>query len=356
MLYASDAYKNPMLRFIFSWHTTATNFLIAVMVLASLVIATIAALQFNRPIRATLPKAASHRQYVFSPETYVVHGKGHLGETHVPFRLNYGREIVVKALINGKPTKCIVDTGSSDILWPSCLHLTEQRTGLQSSISDAGGHKTSIQEALLERVQIGGLELQHIPSYAVIADHAKAGTLPILGNSAFAHTILTIDYAKQELIIRPSVMNSILLRVLNRGHVMDFQWIDPNARGQFGVPCVRGTVMSLPAGIIIDTGWVENPLGLTRRFYGQLLPQLKAKHIRIDKGNGKFLLGTANVIAISHVSCSLPGIIVRSPAIAVDALNPGAQASLGWSFLRHFKTTIDYPQQKIWFDPIQTSD
>jgi hypothetical protein len=301
-------------------------------------------------------KATTKKRFlppVLLPETYVVHGNGTLKETHIPFRLYSKKIITVSARINGKARECIVDTGCPDILWNSWLHLTDQRTGLQLPIIDAGNHTTLSQEAVLDRIQIGGLELRHMPSYAIASGHSQSGAFPILGNSAFAHTVLTIDYIKREFIIRPSIPNSIPVGVRDRDHTLDFHWVSPNPRGEAGVPCVRGNVMSLPMNVTIDTGWMDNSLGVTGNFYNRLLPQLKANHIKSHKETIGVTLGETEVITISHLSWSVGEIAWASPAVAVDALQPGAQAVLGWGFLRNFRTTIDYPQQKIWFDLIQ---
>ena len=256
-------------------------------------------------------------------------------------------------MINGKLTECIVDTGCSGILWSSWLHLTGQRTGVQASIGDAAGNTATVQEAMLDSVQIGGLELRHIPSCAVTVGHSEGGNYPILGNSMFAHTVLTIDYVRQELIIRPSVENSTPTGVRDLRHIMNFQWISPDGLGGLGVPCVRGSVMSLPANITIDTGWVDNSVGLTSGFYKQLRPHLEADHIRSHKVITYFLLGMGNGVAIPYVSWSLGGIIGTNPAVVVDTLHGKDQATVGLEFLKSYRTTIDYPQQKLWFELIR---
>jgi hypothetical protein len=312
-------------------------------------------LRLNRSEKASRPEVIRDYQHFLAPETYVFHEGGTRGETHVPFRLFNNRLIVVSARINGKPTECDVDTGSPTISWNSRLRLTDQRTGAQASLSDAVGHKVVTEEALLDNIQIGGLELQHMASYAFTSDRPETNTRPILGNSVFAHTILTIDYAKHELTIRPSATNSIPSGVRDRNHSLDFRWVSQDPRGRFGVPCVRGKVMSLPADITIDTGWSDDTVGLARSYYYQLRPALKAKHIKRHLFTTSFVLGNATVITLSNVSWSLPGIAGTSPVVVVDQVSRGAQAVLGRSFLSHFRTTIDYPQQKIWFDPIQAT-
>ena len=312
-------------------------------------------LRLNRSEKASRPEVIHDNQHFLAPETYIFHEVGTRGETHVPFRLFDNRLIVVNARINGKLTECVVDTGSPTISWNSRLRLTDQRTGAQTSLSDAAGHKTVTQEALLDNIQIGGLELQHMTSYAFISDRPEANPRPIFGNCVFAHMVLTIDYAKQELVIQPSAANSIPSGVRDRNHSLDFRWVSQDPRGRFGVPCVRGKVMSLPADITLDTGWSDDTVGLARSYYCQLQPALKAKHIKSHPFTTSFVLGNATVIALSNVSWSLPGIAGTSPAVVVDQVSRGAQAVLGRSFLSHFRTTIDYPQQKIWFDPIQAN-
>jgi predicted aspartyl protease len=345
-----------------TWNSSSAKVLVTFSLVSLFLIATAEAVMLirdkhYRPETTSRSQTTSAKERfippVLPPETYVVHGSGTQGETHIPFRLKYGTHIEVRAIINGRPIECIVDTGAPGNYWPSWLNLTHQRTGLQATTSDAGNHTATIQEALLDHVQVGGLELQHMPSYAMAVGHSLGGALPVLGNPTFAHTVLTIDYAKHELIIRPSIPNSIPAGVQDRSRGLNFKWLNPDARGRFGVPCVRGNVLSLPANMTIDTGWNSPPLGLTRGYYNRLLPQLETNHIKSDKEVTVFTLGKAKTIRISRVSWSVGGIAENSSALAVDALSTGADAVLGWGFLRNFRTTIDYPQQKIWFDPIQ---
>lgn len=285
------------------------------------------------------------------PQTTAFHITGRQTEIHVPFTL-CGGWIVINALINGKPEKCFVDTGCSSVLWNSRLHLTDQRTGVQSSISDAGGHASSVQEALLTRVQIGGLDLHDVISDAVTSSRYATGAGPILGNSAFAQTVMTIDYRKQELIIQPH--SDILSRIKYPRNVLDFRWINPDVHGMFGVPCFHAKVMTLPAEITLDTGWVDNPLGLTGLFYQKLRPQLKAHHNQSLKSTTNFVLGRASTTTVSRLSASFAGITLISPGTVVNTLSPPAQAILGYGFLKTCRTTIDYPDQKIWFEQVPT--
>ncbi len=297
--------------------------------------------------------------YAIPVETWTIHGKGKSPETHVPFRLDSYGGIFVKAQINGKPIECQVDTGCPGILWNAKLALTDQRTGFKSHVSDAVNHPASIQEALLNRVQVGGLELRQIPSEAVVSAAAQTNRLPLLGNSVFAHTVLTIDYAKRELVIRLSRPSDKLVAESPNGCVLDFQSEGPNVPGRFGRPYIRGGVMSLPTYLMVDTGWSTNTVGLTRAFYSRVHAKLKGTSIKISPGTASFPFGKTHVTYLSHVFMSFgkskaanPGIGVTNAAIIIDDLGPNAQAVFGYSVLRHFKATIDYPHQRIRFEPI----
>lgn len=292
---------------------------------------------------------------VIPTEMFVLHNsQRNLLETHVPFHLYHGVMIEIIAAINGKRMNCIVDTGCPDLLWKTCRHLTQNRTGFKLSIGDAGNHSANVEEAILDQVQIGGLELDHVPSYAVAEDRTNdQRDFPILGNSVFRNTVLTINYVKQELIIRPSKPASASVGAANYSHALNFQWVNPDARGKFGVPCIRGTVVSLPVNIAVDTGWGQSSLALTRNFYDRLLPQLHARHVEKRQETIGTALGTTNATVTGPISLYIGSMTIRSPAVVVDSLNQGAQATLGCQFLECFQTTIDYPRQKIWFDPVQ---
>jgi predicted aspartyl protease len=289
---------------------------------------------------------------VLSPEKYVFHGQGNHKETRVPFCLR-GGTIEVKAIINGKSVRCSVDTGSAEILWNARLQLTDQRSGFQSSASDAGGHSVSLQEAVLDSVQIGTLELKHIRSYAITSDNPQSNPEISLGNSVFAHTVLTIDYARHELVIQPPFSYNVMARISDPSNVLSFQWISADPRNMLGAPCVHAKVMGLPVNMIIDTGWVCDPIDLSRSFYNRLVPRLEANHVKRHKAVARFLWGNSDIIIIDRLSSSFAGITLTSPAGTIEALNPGAQAVLGYGFLRILRTTIDYPDRKIWFEPVQ---
>lgn len=284
-------------------------------------------------------------------QTTVFHFTRSQTEIHVPFTLDHG-SIIINALINGKPEKCFVDTGSSSVLWNSCLHLTSQRTGVEFSISDAGGRRSNIQEAILTRIQIGGLDLHNVASDAVTSSNFETGVGPILGNSVFAQTVLTIDYSSQELVIQPPFRYAVMSRIKYPQNVLDFHWINPDVHGMFGVPCFRAKVMTLPAEMTLDTGWVDNSLGLTEGLYRRIRPQLKASHSQSLKSSTNFALGRTSATTVSRVSSSFAGFTLICPGMVVNMLSPPAQAVLGYGFLRTCRPTIDYPDRKIWFERV----
>ncbi len=308
----------------------------------------------SRPETASQPQKASAEQTSALPpvsvENWAFHGGGLHGATHIPFRLSNG-VIIINAHINGKPMDCVVDTGCPIVFWASWLHLTDQRTGLEASIGDAGSHTAHAQEAILDTVQIGGLKLHNLPSYAVAASRQSSAYLT-LGNVLFAHTVLTIDYAKRELIIQPSVPNTVPAGVQDYRHTLNFRWFNPDERGEAGVPCVRGTVMLKPVNMTIDTGWYGGSIGITNRFYHQLRTQIRAGRVKVHEKAMNVVFGTTGTMAISRVSWSLGDITQASPALTVNTLAPEEQAVFSPYLLKGYRTTIDYPQQKIWLDPI----
>ena len=336
-----------------AWGGASKKVAITLFLVVPIVAITLISLRHNRHKVIVHPAVARAEGRHARPESYAFHGSGKMGETRVPFRMHCGGGIVIKARINEKPVDCIVDTGSPGILWASWLHFTERRTGLRMSVSDAGDNTNATQEAMLDHVQIGGFELRDTPSYAVEEGHSHLAALPVLGNSAFAHTVMTIDYARQELILQPSVANIVPSGVASSSHPIDFRWRKPGVRGWSGVPCIRGRVMSLPTDISIDTGWTEEDTDLTRSLYDRHLPQIQAGHVGVHKEMTHFIFGKSESISISHISGSVGGIFWAGPAVTSGSPRLAAQAVLGRSFLRNFRTTIDYPQRKIWLDRIQ---
>ena len=269
-------------------------------------------------------------------------------KTCVPFSL-YKNAIIITALINGRPTECEVDTGSSHVSWRADKQFTHQRTGTEILLGDNSGHKVRLQEALLDSIQIGDLKFGHLPSYVVPSSLSAPNAVTILGNIVFAHMALTIDYVKQELTIQPSVQNTVPLGVVDHRYVLDFQCINPNTYGS-GVPCLQGKVMSLPVGVIIDTGLLSYPISITHTLYGRLLPRLKSYDIRRHTATDTFSFSKAKITTLDHIPLSFAGVSFEGTASVVTTCSPPAQAVVGYGFLKNYRTTIDYGQNKVWLE------
>src|SRR5262249_21777881 len=112
-----------------------------------------------------------------------------------------------KASWSGRQIACLVDTGSSTIMWPQWLHLDTQQLNISSIAQWPEGRMTRTEWVPSPRISIGDIILSNVPTKAIgfpkpTPSDPNIGYFPVLGMFAFSPGVMTIDYAHKRLIVR----------------------------------------------------------------------------------------------------------------------------------------------------------
>ncbi len=134
------------------------------------------------------------------------------GETHVPF-LTADPLPVVRVVANGTPANFIVDTGADVDLEPSFATRIGVKTASSGSGIFAGGRRAPTASGMLASLALGGATAYEVPVH-VIVTHAS-GLFPklqidgIVGTTYFERFLVTLDYPRGQLILRPRSASAV---------------------------------------------------------------------------------------------------------------------------------------------------
>ncbi len=283
-------------------------------------------------------------QYVRKFFTTIQHKK-------IPVSATYTQKIFVTTQIDGRMLTCIVDTGSPVTVWSAYLKLGSIKDALGTKFSDPLGRGIRGRISILDTLQIGDLEIKHVPTYALDVpkdDFAPSSTpagVPILGSTAFAGLVLTIDYPNKELIVRPAGCEPP-----KSAFIYHFLWVDKDPRTGGGIPGIYGNIEGQKGLAILDTGWAGDALGLSLPMYQKILPTLRRNKIQVTAVNPQGMFGPSSGTSIHAVNWSLPGISGTSPALAVHGFGSHVDFDLGLHVLSQYRVTIDYPGSRVWLE------
>jgi predicted aspartyl protease len=198
--------------------------------------------------------------WIVPAEKVIFHSQAPYQAVHIPFTLD-GGQIIVHAILDGRSMACMIDTGTGSIYLPNHVRLNVAATGMVTTMRGFDGDEGQAQQVVLSRLRLGSYELQgtygNIGTDGNTLDDLSAN-LPILGDDAFSHTVLTIDYARHELVMRQPQYDFTANGKSRHGFVMNFSQLadDPNA------PCVKGIVQGKPLKVLLDTGYTDDNIGL----------------------------------------------------------------------------------------------
>ncbi len=127
-------------------------------------------------------------------------------EAHVPFVASEPLP-VVRVVANGRSADFIVDTGADVALEPSFAQLIGVKTSNAGSGVFAGGLHAPVQSGTLASLALGTATAYDVPVH-VLDTHAsdlfpKLHVAGVIGTTYFERFLTTIDYPRNELILRP---------------------------------------------------------------------------------------------------------------------------------------------------------
>jgi hypothetical protein len=294
-----------------------------------------------------------------APARFELHSNEPYQAVHIPFRLQ-GEDILVRANLAGKTVECDIDTGANIIAWAERLHIAGRKIPADATSVDGAGQTLPFTLVLLPTLQIGDYKLWNILGAA--AKTGKQDAKPTsftdrpgqIGNLAFQQVVLTIDYPKQELVLRQPTYD---FSSQPRGKQDMVFEIPPDAENDFvTLPVIRGVIEGRPARILLDTGWAGHDIGLTEAFRREIQPTLAKEYPgdRSEKIGRKMANGRTPVERLPNVQFTLgdkPAWNVLCPAIVVARIFTHVDAVIGPEVLGDFRVTIDYPHRKVLLEP-----
>lgn len=277
----------------------------------------------------------------------------------VPFQLK-NNLIDLQAELASKKEDCILDTGSPGILWPRSADLPGKRTLSWGFAKDGAGNQVNLTEYVLGAIKIGDYELQGVPTLAISSNLNPSHSYPDLrqvcdlGNTAFSQVVMTIDYKKRVLIFRNSQYNPTRY-CSKRCFVLPFQWKStPPGACNFGYITVAAKTSGHPLTIVVDTGDTSSATSLTDSFCKKYLAKAKIRSNWIQKtafGETKADWIPVLKVSIPDARPNSPDLVVKQPAVIMPDQHDGADAIIGYTVLKDYLVTIDYPRQMIYLDP-----
>lgn len=279
------------------------------------------------------------------------------GPVHVPFQYT-SNEILVMASINGLPNKLfIVDTGATQsIVDTQCFKEIAPTTSEEIAITTGSG-AMKMSFAQLKSFQIGEIVLQDVP--VAIADLSKFAQFlsvkpqGLIGANILKRFLITIDYDKQELLLR-----------------------DPDKVKPPEGAIVVDTKPSLGVSGLAVEGVLDNKLKLTflidsgaafNHVSESLIKELTQTPL-LPVGVIKGLDGTpVKTGATRFKTLNIGNLTIDEPIFSVapsqgseespkGIIQGGALAIIGNPLLSQYRVTIDYRNQKIYFEKKEKSE
>ena len=306
------------------------------------------------------------KHFEFTMQSRWLSGK----EATVPL-VKQGNGLYVNAWLNNQEVLCRVDTGAESVEWSRGLHVEGKMTSSQGQACDLLGGCVAVQTVLLPRLKIGNYEITNIPT-----DMSDAGSgpftpaqedavqQPLLGNTAFVRTVLTIDYKKAQLIIRPPQYDFLRQprkpgdRILEMGwasHYSDSDW----RKSCYGTPAIEASLGGAPFWCTLDTGAGQPEICLTQALVDRN-PLMKQK--RHDMSSLNATSSSAQVERFQDLKvrfkCLGPlhaaPLLLRLNALVTPTLNGaevGGAGVIGLPLMKQYRITIDYGRGRVLLEP-----
>ncbi len=273
----------------------------------------------------------------------------------IPFVLE-GGHMMIDASINGGPKQTyLFDTGGRILLTPDAargLKSTHVRDGMVGGI---GPNLTKASVVRVDQIAVGGTTLYQqtvtiaeLPNW-VVDRGAKPRLAGLIGPELITRRTVTIDYRKQVMTLHPP------------GHVRP----GPNAavaRLGFSVspeglghPSISAVVGGVEGELVIDTG-ASGAIYLSNAFITSHHPfRPGGKIIRFLSPGGvggelAMQVGVGTTFTLGATTFS--SLLMAGPATPEKRSMAPAVGLVGAEILARFVVTLDFPNNRAWFEPI----
>jgi hypothetical protein len=272
----------------------------------------------------------------------------------VPFSI-VGDHIIVEAAVNGRRGSFILDTGSATAsVVPSFAEgLDLQTRGGPVLASGAGEGPTEVRMGEAHEVRLGSFVIGRMPLMVMSNDPFRPtgqSWSGALGYDVFSKWAVTVDFAERRLRFhspdnyRPA-LDSIVLPV------------DLSMRVPIVTVGVLATARSKPATakLVLDTGTSNFVVLFARDFAARKGLSVISPRRTLALGSGSGGLSVGDVMRVAELNVG--GFVLANPVAGVPADKAGffasgvADGTLGQGLFKRGRLTVDYPHNRIVFEP-----
>ena len=267
--------------------------------------------------------------------------------TRVPFEL-INNHIYIRAEVDGKPVRMLVDTGGLNLLTPAAA----ARLGLAASgklaVGGAGERKVDLAFARGRELAVGDVRLTEPVFYVIdteaLADVEGVDLDGLVGFELFHRLAVRIDY--------PRLMLTLSAR---DGFVPPAGAITVPFELHDRTPIATGSIDGIPARLQIDTG-SRGSLSTNSPF--TRAHGLEARyHPAFEAVTGWGVGGPSRGKPVRFARVMLGGAVIEDVAGELFTGDKGAladpdtSANLGGGILRRFAVTFDYRDRRMYLEP-----
>lgn len=277
------------------------------------------------------------------------------GETLIPFTLKGGM-IVIQARFGKQAIDGVFDTGCRELRWQN-IDLPSQSLHRTTTDYDRDSNTVPAEWQQVSSLKLGDYEIKDICALKLDTKQqmlTQAGEEPIqvvLGNRVFAHTVVTIDYQKQVIIVRRPDYDFTRHQDQTHGVMLEFTPCQTANSAPLYI-VVASQVASIPVHGMIDTAHNGANLIIDQ----DLRNRLTDLPYNTIYGNGNEWWWTCHVTELTQpIPWAVGEVCGCSPAMVLKGYSKlvGFDANSGYEVLKNSRITIDYDRHKILLEPYQ---
>jgi len=266
----------------------------------------------------------------------------------IPFHYTKSGNILIPVGIAGHRQQFILDTGSTySSLWEEIAPKISKVTNTKIAAVILGNEITNdsfckVPEIRLDKLSFRDIPMKTIPAFGDFDTKATAG---FLGNNILKNFTVTVDYKAKQIVL--SSLNCPPIPSSN-ATVVPF-------KEHYGCPYIEVSLDETPnRPLLVDTGTPFNyaPISILKSFLKEpILVSGKMTGVWIKQAYDWSRLKSLKLDSIYYNPIFCVGSSIECQKATVLMSTPCDVAFLGNDFLSQFKTTFDYHNKRIIFEP-----
>ncbi|UIR57433.1 retroviral-like aspartic protease family protein [Sphingobacterium sp. SRCM116780] len=260
-------------------------------------------------------------------------------------------KIIVKAIINGKNYRFIVDTGAPNMITKKVFEALNPTILKKIPIADANNKTDSLTVVLLSEIKLGNVTFNNIPTLVaedtfIFDCHEVDG---FIGSNMLRNTIVRFSSKDHKIILTDETIQL----PLNKNQRSDLI-LTPAQSSPFLTTTVKGKGKG-KIELLFDTG-MEGMFDLALKHYAIL--EKENIFDELAKSNGQGLLGLNGLgnDTIQHLlrvpELTINGTLFKNVSIQTT---PNLNSRIGANLLKYGIVTVDYKNKKFYFEPFDTT-